>query len=1063
MHKNSHQMILRKIYNTLISTKTMVVLFVVFATAMAIATFVENDFGTPTARTLIYNSFWFELIMILLAINLIGNIIRFKMYQKKKWPVFLFHIAFLLILIGAGVTRYISFEGMMPIREGETTDIFLSDKVFLKAHIDNGVKQINPPIQKALKLSAIGVPLLTDNHYQTALDFDGQPVKIQVLDYIPKAQDTLIENPQGQTYLKLVVSTKQGRQNIYIADGQQVDVDGHRLAFNNTFPNDINIFIKNDSLFILSPFAGTRMRMQDQKRFEVPKDSVVPFHLASLYQIDGLSFVAPQAPVKGHLKHYPGPKNSNNRDLLDIKVSVGNQTKNIKLYGGQGMPENPKIFQLNGLNFRMSFGSIFKHLPFQIKLRDFQLEKYPGSDMPKSYASEVTVIDQDTTFDFRIFMNHVLDHKGYRFYQSSYTITPQYEETQLSVNHDFWGTWITYTGYALLYFGLIMIFIVKGTRFYKLRQQLSKLQKQRQTGLLLLMMAGSMFHLQAQKALTKIDSVIIKTVAPIDKAEAFGHLVIQDYGGRMKPVNTYSSELLRKLTKHDTYTLTNGQKITADQVLTGMISYPEGWWYVPIIYIERGDESLRNIIGIDKNQKYARLVDFFDEQGNYKLQPYLEKAQKKRIKSKFDKDVVNVSGRVNLLYNTLFAENLRLFPLPDDPNHKWYSWTQIKKFKFNEADKNFATNAIPLWSKEIFKARDTHDYKLADQILAGIDQYQHNFGKAVYPSKDKIKWEIFYNKHDAFRSLFWQFMTLSLFIFILAIAHIFSRSKIITYAIKALYLLSVLLFIWMLFFMILRWYISGHAPWSNAYESMIYVSFAIILFTLILGRKSPLVLAAGLFVGSMTLMIAHWNWMDPQIENLVPVLNSYWLDIHVSIIVASYGPFAIGMILGLVNLLLMTLTTPQNKHKLEHYIKELTIVTEMALTIGLVMLTIGNFLGGQWANESWGRYWGWDPKETWALISIIVYALVIHARFVPGLRGAFTFNLLAVISFASIAMTYFGVNYYLAGLHSYAKGEPQQTPAFIYYFIAGVVILSSIAYYKYQKYYKNYKGVPRQS
>jgi len=287
----------------------------------------------------------------------------------------------------------------------------------------------------------------------------------------------------------------------------------------------------------------------------------------------------------------------------------------------------------------------------------------------------------------------------------------------------------------------------------------------------------------------------------------------------------------------------------------------------------------------------------------------------------------------------------------------------------------------------------------------------------------------------------------------LAIAQIFSRAKWLNYALKGLYVLSILLFIWMLFFMALRWYISGHAPWSNAYESMIYVSFAIILFTLILGRKSPLVLASGLFVGSMTLMIAHWNWMDPQIENLVPVLNSYWLDIHVSIIVASYGPFAIGMILGLINLLLMALTNERNKEKLEHYIRELTIVTEMALTIGLVMLTIGNFLGGQWANESWGRYWGWDPKETWALISIIIYALVIHARFVPGLRGFFTFNLLAVISFASIAMTYFGVNYYLAGLHSYAKGEPQQTPVFVYYFVVGVFILASLAYYKYRKFY----------
>ncbi len=1046
----------KKLYNLLISTKTMTVLFVLFATAMGVATFIENDFGTMTARTLIYNSFWFELLMILLAVNLIGNIIRFKMFQKKKWAIFLFHIAFLVILIGAGITRYISFEGMMPIREGETTDTFLSDKIYLKIDVDDGTEKFDPPFQKALNLSVIEVPLLTDNHYHTTLDFKGKPIDIQILNYIPHAKDSLIEDANGRTYLKFVVSSAQGRQDLYFQSGEKKMVGDIALAFNNTYNDAINVFQKNDSLFLLSPVAGTYMRMRDQKQFEIPKDSVVPFHLASLYRFDNLNFVVPEAPVKGFLKNIPGPKNGNARDLLQVKVTAGNQEKIVGLYGGQYLPENPKMFNLGGLNFRMTFGSVYRHLPFQIKLRDFQLEKYPGSEMPKSYASEVTVIDKDTTFDYRIYMNHVLDYKGYRFYQSSYSITPRYEESQLSVNHDFWGTWITYIGYALLYFGLLMIFVSKGTRFYKLRQHLYKLQKARKTCVILLFLAtGSI--LNAQENRINIDSIVIKTVAPADKAEMFGHLVIQDYGGRMKPVNTYSSELLRKLTKHDTYKTSGGQTFTADQILTGMISYPEGWWYVPVIYIERGDETLRNIIGIDKNQKYARLVDFFDEQGNYKLQSFIEKAQKKRIKGKFDKDVINVSGRVNLLYNTLMTTNLRLFPLPNDPNHKWYSWQDIKQFDFNKDDKNFAMNAIPLWAKEIFNAKQTGDYKLADQILNGIDKYQRRFGKDVYPSEKHIKWEIFYNKYDAFRSLFWQFMLLSLMVFILAIVQIFISSKIWCYLNKILYGISLLLFLWMLFFMGLRWYISGHAPWSNAYESMIYVSFAIILFSLILGRKSALVLAAGLFVGSMTLMIAHWNWMDPQIENLVPVLNSYWLDIHVSIIVASYGPFAIGMILGIINLLLMALTNEHNKTKLETYIKELTIITEMALTIGLVMLTIGNFLGGQWANESWGRYWGWDPKETWALISIVVYALVIHARFVPGLRGLFAFNLMAIISFASIAMTYFGVNYYLAGLHSYAKGEPQQTPAFVYYFLLFVALLASLAYYKYRKYYRSNK------
>ena len=251
-----------------------------------------------------------------------------------------------------------------------------------------------------------------------------------------------------------------------------------------------------------------------------------------------------------------------------------------------------------------------------------------------------------------------------------------------------------------------------------------------------------------------------------------------------------------------------------------------------------------------------------------------------------------------------------------------------------------------------------------------------------------------------------------------------------------------------------RWYLSGHAPWSDAYESMIYVAWSVMLFGLLLGRKSNLTVAASAFVCSMILMVAHWNWMDPAIANLEPVLKGYWLMIHVSVIVASYGPFAIGMILGVVVLLLMILTNKGNKDRMSINIKELTIINEMALTVGLVMLTIGNFLGGMWANESWGRYWGWDPKETWALISIMIYAFIIHMRLVPGLRGRWLYNFMSIIAFASILMTYFGVNFYLSGLHAYASGDQILSFQFIAITVGVVVLLGFFAYRKYRVYYK---------
>jgi cytochrome c-type biogenesis protein CcsB len=297
-------------------------------------------------------------------------------------------------------------------------------------------------------------------------------------------------------------------------------------------------------------------------------------------------------------------------------------------------------------------------------------------------------------------------------------------------------------------------------------------------------------------------------------------------------------------------------------------------------------------------------------------------------------------------------------------------------------------------------------------------------------------------------------MYASTLLFLLIIVQIFKhKSNILKIFIKAFIAIIIILFVLHTGGLALRWYLSGHAPWSDAYESMIYVAWATMLFGLLFGRKSNLTIAATAFVVSMILMIAHWNWMDPAIANLQPVLQGYWLMIHVSVIVGSYGPFAIGMILGLVSLFLMIITNEKNKERIKLNIKELTIINELSLTVGLVMLTIGNFLGGMWANESWGRYWGWDPKETWALISIMIYAFVIHMRLVPGLRSKWLFSLMSVLAFGSILMTYFGVNFYLSGLHSYANGDQIISFQFIAIAIGIIGIIAVFAFRKYKRFF----------
>ena len=1046
---------LKKIYNLLISTTTMAVLFVVFALAMAVATLVETKFGTETARTLIYDSWWFELIMLLGAVNLIGNIFRYRLYRKEHWHSFIFHLAFLIILLGASVTRYIGYEGQVPIIEGETAHELLSEKNYIFIRIDDGKEQ-KGPFYERFRYNALG-----RNHFDFKTDFRGTPVEIRLLRFIPHYQRKFQSDPEGDEILQVVESSAGQRNTLLIPTGATKPLGIYRLSY-NSHEGDIQISRRGDSLYLLSRVPGTFRVMKTGETGRVLPDSLQSFRLGALYTFGQVNFVIPEPPKRGREVIVSADANRHPWNYLEFLVRCGEVTDTVGVVGGQFYTGAPAIFRLGDLNFVLGYGPKKIPLGFGVKLRDFQIDYYPGSHSPKSFASEITVVDKDTSFDYRIFMNHVLDYKGFRFFQASYSVTPQYEQTILSVNHDFWGTWITYVGYALLYFGLLMIFFNPHSLFNRIGKQLRYIrEKKKALGLAVLLMFSVQLHAQhgtdtlvPQLDITQPQNtgrILRPTIVPDSVAERFSRLVIQDYGGRMKPVQTYASELLRKLSKHDDFVLPGTDtKISAEQVLFSMLVSPEVWSYVPIIYLERGDEKVRGIIGVAKGQKYARLVDFFDENGDYKLAPYVSDASKHRIKSKFDTDVENIDKRVNLLYGTLMQTHFRLFPKPGDPQHRWYAPVEVDKAGFKGRDSLFVAKIIPMMRQALME-------KNTDLLLTaiqGIDDFQRKYGADVYPDPKKVKWEIYYNKHDAFRSMFWKLMLASLTLLFLAIVRIVRDSRPLWLLILFNMVAIGLMFLWMLFFLGLRWYISGHAPWSNAYESVIYVALSILLFGFILGRKSELTMASASFVASIMLMVAHWNWMDPAIENLVPVLNSYWLMIHVAVIVASYGPFILGAMLALLTLGFILFTTRNNKPKFELVIKELTHINKQALIVGLVLLTIGNFLGGQWANESWGRYWGWDPKETWALISIMIYALVIHAHMIPALRGLFRFNTMALWAVWVIMMTYFGVNFYLAGLHSYAKGEPVKTPGWIFVTAAVLAIINLAAWWRYRKIYK---------
>jgi cytochrome c-type biogenesis protein CcsB len=1043
----------KKILSFLFSTRLMAVLFLTFAAAMAAGTFIEDAYNTDTARIWIYNTRWFEAIMLFFMLNFFGNIKRYQLYKKEKWATLILHLSFIFIIAGAFVTRYISFEGMMPIREGEAANQIYSDKTFLTVFVDG---QHDGAMKRRIFEKYLLFSPVADNDFDISEKFSDTPFEISYKNYIMGATETVEPKENGTLFLKMVESGGGSRHEHYLKSGEIANIHNVLFALNKFTKGAVNINTTGGAYTIQTPFDGQFMRMADKLQGNVIKDSTQQLMMRSLYNVGGAQFVFPEPAITG-VKAYKSNndfKAKQHDDAITMTIKSQGQQREITILGSKGKQGEPQNFQIGKLDFTVFYGSKVYTTPFKIQLNDFIAAKYPGTEKSySSFESQVTVLDPDKNFDARIFMNNVLDHKGYRFFQASFD--PDEKGTILSVNHDYWGTLITYIGYFSLFFGMLAILFSKHSRFGDLRRKLEVVKAKKAkliTVLLLLLSLGafSQNHNHKEKPISgkEIDSLLGKYKVTEAHAAQFGRLIIQDEGGRMKPVNTFSSELLRKLTKSDVY-----KDMNADQVFLSMTQFPSAWFEVPLIYLKSGNDSIRKLIGIDSKDKYAPFIKFFDDKGNYKLSPYLDEAYKAAVPNAFQTDFIEADKRVNLLNSALSGSILKIFPIPNDANNKWVSYMELSHAGLKGIDSTFTKQILPLYLMAARNAVESKKYKEADFYLSGINKFQHRYGSKVMPSEDRITSEIVYNKYDIFKKLYYLYMLSGVLMLLFTIVNIIVEKKAIRYVINAFHILIAFFFLLHMAGLIVRWYISGHAPWSDAYESMIYVAFVTMLFTLILANKSKLTVAAGTFVASMILMIAHWNWMDPAIANLQPVLNSYWLMIHVSVIVGSYGPFTLAMILGIVAMLLMLFTTEENKVKMNLNIKEITYINEMSLTIGLVMLTIGNFLGGQWANESWGRYWGWDPKETWALISIMVYAFVIHARFVPALRGKFIYNFMSVLAYASILMTYFGVNFHLSGLHSYASGERQNVTIYLY-ILTGFLLFSALVYWRYRKFRK---------
>ena len=1019
----------------LLSMKVAVALMFIFGITIGVATFIENDYGTQTARALVYNAHWFEFLLFYFIIVLIYNMLKFKSY-KNRFPVFLFHFSFVIIAIGALLTRFVGYEGIMHIREGSQSNQMVSDVRVLQVTLDDGKEKRH--YEKQLYLSS-----MTPNHLSESLSVGEKKVKVELIDYKPNAYKKVVDDPKGGKILEFkLVGGDGSSRNIALADGGEYDAGSFVVTFNAKTSSSKPQFVisdKNGSLAVTTNYPIQYLKMDDKSSGEI-EPGTHPLQTRYLYRFGSNAIVLKAAHDHAVVKYESNglkPK-SGKPELLRLRLSAGEQSKTVDLLVGKGRVGEPHSVTLDGVTATVSFGAKIIPLPFALKLVKFDLERYPGSMTPSSYASDVVLIDKEKGIEepFRIYMNHVLDHRNYRFFQSSYD--PDEKGTVLSVNHDP-GTLPTYIGYLLLMVGMFWSLVIHNGRFQQLYRRTKKLQH----GAIAIaaVLLATIYGTPLQAASVTADPKVLDLISKYDYAHAdkFGHLVVQDRQGRMKPMDTLAEEVVTKITGK-----TSILGLSRDQVLLGMITKPN--LYQDVAMIKIGHPKIAVDLGLPKETKYAKFSDFFTKgEEGYKIYKAVSEAVRKKPldKSQYDKELIKVDERVNVAYMVYTGTLLNIYPLPNDKNNKWLSPVEaIKSFPGKESQ------MVQLITMSYFQSIDeglkTGKWKKANEALDVIAKYQKFYGGKVIPSERHIKMEIIYNNLGLFGKLVPLYLLIGLGLLIFSFIHVLKPGFKIKWPMRIAWGLLIFGFTIHVVGMGIRWYISGHAPWSNAYESIVFIAASTVLAGLILAKNSPFALAGTALLAGITMGVAHMNFINPEITNLVPVLKSYWLMIHVATIISGDGFLGLGSILSLFVLILFILRSDKKNH-IDRSIKELTYLAEMSLIIGLILLTIGNFLGGVWANESWGRYWGWDPKETWAAVSILIYATVLHLRFIPALNSVYVFNVASIWAYSSVLMTYFGVNYYLSGLHSYAAGDPIPFPMWAWYSIAGLLILTLLA------------------
>ncbi|HEB8254432.1 cytochrome c biogenesis protein CcsA [Campylobacter jejuni] len=1071
---------MKNIIKSIGDLRVSVVLFLLFALFCALATFIESAYGTPTAWAMVYDTFWFEYIQLLLGINLLCGMFRYKMFGLKKLPLMIFHISFLFILVGSAMTRYAGFEGILPIREHTQNSLIESSKASLRiSAIKDGERY------SAVNDRYIG-NLPFANSFKLKLNLGDDQAVLKYKDLILNAHYTYKENNNSDPLLVLMLSQK-GSQGVDVKfeKGEVKNIEGVNFAFMND--NVKAPFVKIDENLTLSSSENLHfLSMLDGQNLDLKIGEKANAKERRLYEIKDISFVVKAASLHAQealegsnrpqdesfwlwfksawlevgrtmlISTFGEPQNWKNSLLLHFKdFALSNENKNLELTGSNALKlelsykneskefyifeyNKPIMIELAGQKFFISWALSYEQLPFDIYLRDFVLDRYPGSMSPASYASEITVKNNNENFDYRIFMNNVLDYDGYRFYQSSYD--QDEKGTVLSVNKDP-GKIPTYIGYFLLCLGMFMNFLNPHSRFRTLARLINK-DTLKHTSVIISIL---LLSFGSEKTFAQdLNSTL--PVVNTNHAKALATLIVQKSAdGRMVPFDTLSREILEKIHQSDSY---KGQNSNA--VMLSMLVDVDKWQMEPFILMPQNQavrDAIANILEIP-SAKYISYKDFFDENNRYKLQKYVENANRKNPNARgvFDKEIIKLDERANVVNLVFSGELFKFIPVQNNPNNVWLApFSAVTTLKGDEG--HIVLALIQNYFSAVENAFKDGNWTRADEGLKFIKEYQEKIGYKVMPSKTKVEMEIFSNKAEIFVKLAPVYLIAGFLLLILVFSKMVVPNLKISFIFKVVYVLNVLAFVIHTVGLGLRAYLSGHAPWSNGYESMVYIAWALSLSGIFFSRKSPIALSLTSILSGVVLMVAHLSEMNPQITNLVPVLNSYWLSIHVSVITASYGFLGLCALLGIFTLFLMCFLKKDGKYNLNilRNITEATRINEMAMIFGLCLLTVGNFLGAIWANESWGRYWSWDSKETWALVSILVYAAILHLRMIPKYCNQFVFALWSMFAYWVIIMTYFGVNYFLTGLHSYAAGEAAQIPNYVYWGFALMVVLALFA------------------